>query len=169
MDEVRPRNWSKLRTRLTGRKSGALLRLNLLEPRLVEPLTTVIIPLDDRVLFISLLNCAEFSSRFAKVAQPLDAISGIQFLARGGGGGEARFLGTVGIKGRSEVWQGRLGSFTQFVRWIMGPMGHIPVVLSKRQAQRPFAETLQLLDSYSIAWKEWFGWSKLHSSDNSFE
>jgi len=120
--------------------------LNLLEPRLVEPLTTLIIPLDDRVLFISLLYCAEFSSRFAKVAQPLDAISGIQFLVRGGRGGEARFLGTVGVRGRSEVWQGRLGSFTQFVRWIMGPMGHIPVVLSKRLAQRPFAETLQLLD-----------------------
>jgi hypothetical protein len=57
---------------------GGLRRgLNLLEPRLVESHTTVIIPLDDRVIFVSLLNCAECSSRLSEVAQTLDAISGI--------------------------------------------------------------------------------------------
>jgi hypothetical protein len=70
-------------------------RLNLLEPRLVESHTTGIIPFDDRVIFVRLLNCAEFSTRLSEVAQPLDAISGIQFLAGGRGLGERRLLGTV--------------------------------------------------------------------------
>jgi len=70
-------------------------RLNLLEPRLVESHATVIIPLDDRVIFVSLLNCAEFSSRLSEVAQTLDAISGNQLLASGGGLGERWSLGTV--------------------------------------------------------------------------
>ena len=43
----------------------------------MDPHTTVIIPLDDRVLFVSLLNCSEFSIRLSEVAQTLDAISGI--------------------------------------------------------------------------------------------
>ena len=58
------------------------MRLNLLERRLVDPHTTVIIPLDDRVIFVGLLNCAEFSSRLPEVAQTLDPISGSQLLAR---------------------------------------------------------------------------------------
>jgi hypothetical protein len=62
---------------------------------LVESHTTVIIPFNDSVVFVSLLNCAEFSSRLSEVAQTLDAISGIQFLAGGGGLGEGRFLGTI--------------------------------------------------------------------------
>ncbi len=77
--------------------------LNLLEPGLVQPLTTVIIPPDDRVLFVSLLNCAEFSSRLAEVTQTLDTISRTQFLVVGGRFGEPRLLGTVGVRGRSEV------------------------------------------------------------------
>lgn len=59
--------------------------LDLLERRLVDPHTTVIIPLDDRVIFVSLLNCAEFSSRLSEVPQTLDPISGSQFLARSRG------------------------------------------------------------------------------------
>src|ERR1017187_4161829 len=43
--------------------------LNLLEPRLAESHTTVIIPFDDRVIFVRLLNCAEFSSRLSKEPQ----------------------------------------------------------------------------------------------------
>jgi hypothetical protein len=70
-------------------------RLDLLERRLVESHTTVVIPLDDRVLFVSLLNCAEFSSRPSEVAQTLDAISRTQFLTGGRGLGERWFLGTV--------------------------------------------------------------------------
>ena len=69
--------------------------LNLLERRLVHSHTSVIIPLDDRVIFVSLLNCAEFSSRFSEVAQPLDAISGIQFLVAGRGLGEPWLLGSI--------------------------------------------------------------------------
>ena len=70
-------------------------RLNLLEPGLVESHTTVIIPFDDRVIFVRLLNCAEFSSRLSEVAQTLDAISGIQFLVGSRGVGERWFPGTV--------------------------------------------------------------------------
>jgi hypothetical protein len=62
---------------------------------LVESHATVVIPFDDRVIFVSLLNCTEFSSRPSEVAQTLDAISGIQFLVGGRGVGERWLLGTV--------------------------------------------------------------------------
>jgi phage tail sheath gpL-like len=62
----------------------------------VESYTTVIIPFnDDRVVFVSLLNCAKFSSRLSEVAKTLDAISGIQFLAGRGGFGKWWLLGAV--------------------------------------------------------------------------
>jgi hypothetical protein len=51
----------------------------------VDSHTTVIIPFDQRVIFVSLLNCAEFSSRLSEVAQALDTISGIEFLIGGRG------------------------------------------------------------------------------------
>jgi hypothetical protein len=66
-----------------------------LEPWLVESHATVVIPLDNRVLIVRLFNGAQLPSRFSEVAQTLDAISGIQFLAGGRGFGEARFFGTV--------------------------------------------------------------------------
>jgi hypothetical protein len=53
------------------------------------------IPLHDRVIFVSLLNCAEFSSRLSEVAQPLDTISGIQFLFAGRGLGEPWLRGSI--------------------------------------------------------------------------
>jgi hypothetical protein len=62
---------------------------------LAESRTTLIIPFDDRVIFVSLLNCAEFSSRLSEGAQTLYAISGIQFLVGGRGLGERWLLGTV--------------------------------------------------------------------------
>jgi hypothetical protein len=61
----------------------------------VESHTTVITPFDDRVVFVSLLNCTDFSSRLSEVAQTLDAISGIQFLVGGRGLGERWLLGAV--------------------------------------------------------------------------
>lgn len=69
--------------------------LHLLKRRLVESHTTVIIPFDDRVSFVSLLHCAEFSRRLSEVTQTLDAISGIQFLVSGKGFAERRLLGAV--------------------------------------------------------------------------
>ena len=66
-----------------------------LQPRLVESHAAVIIPLDDRVIFVSLLNNAEFSIWLSEVTQTLDAISGIQFLVGGGGLGERWLLGAV--------------------------------------------------------------------------
>ncbi len=58
----------------------------------------ILIPFDDRVIFVSLLNCAEFSCRPSEAAQTLDAISGIQFLVGGSGLGEAWFLGPVRVQ-----------------------------------------------------------------------
>jgi len=62
---------------------------------LAESLTTVIIPLDERILFISLLNCPELAGRLSEVAQTFNTIPGIQFLAGSGGLGERWSLGTV--------------------------------------------------------------------------
>jgi hypothetical protein len=57
--------------------------------------TTVIIPFDDRVIFVSLLNCAQFSSRLSEVAQTLHAISRFQFLVGGRRLGKRWLLGAV--------------------------------------------------------------------------
>jgi hypothetical protein len=54
--------------------------LNLLEPALLQSHTTVAVPLDQCIIVVSLLHCAEFSRRLSEVPQTLDAISGIQFL-----------------------------------------------------------------------------------------
>jgi hypothetical protein len=72
-----------------------LCGLNLFEPWLAESHTTVVIPFDDRVIFVSLLHRAKFSSRLSKIAQPFDAISGNQFLIGGRGLSERWLLGTV--------------------------------------------------------------------------
>jgi len=69
--------------------------LDLLQRQLVESHTAVIIPFNDRVIVVSLLNSADFSSRLSEVAQTLNAISGIQFLVGGSGFGERWLLGAV--------------------------------------------------------------------------
>jgi hypothetical protein len=61
----------------------------------VESLTAVIIPFDDSVILVSLLNCAEFSSRLSEVAQTFDAISGVQFLVAGRRFGEPWLPGSI--------------------------------------------------------------------------
>jgi hypothetical protein len=61
----------------------------------MESHTTVIIPFDDRVIFVRSLNCTEFSSWLPEVAQTLNAISGFQFLVGRTGLAERRLLGTV--------------------------------------------------------------------------
>jgi len=55
--------------------------LNLLKPWLMEPGAAVIIPFDDRVIFVRLLYCACFSRRLAEVPQTFDAIPWPQSLA----------------------------------------------------------------------------------------
>ena len=67
----------------------------------MESLTTVIIPFDDRVFFVRLLNCAEFSSRLSEVVQFLHAISRIQFLVGGRWLSERCFLARSESGGRS--------------------------------------------------------------------
>jgi hypothetical protein len=82
------------------------------------------IPFNERVVFVSLLNCAEFSSRFSEVAKALDTISGIEFLAGSGGSERGGFLarsasgvapgydkGGCGALGSSRIWLISLVSF----------------------------------------------------------
>jgi len=69
--------------------------LDLLKRRLVKSHMTVIIPFDDRVLFVRSLDIAEFPRRLPEVVQTLDAISGIQFPVVGKGLAERWLLGTV--------------------------------------------------------------------------
>jgi hypothetical protein len=89
--------WSK--SLITDSPSDTLalakLALKLLERRLVKSHTTVVIPFDDRVIFVNLPNRAEFSRRYSEVAHTLDAISGIQFLASAGRFDKRGLLGTV--------------------------------------------------------------------------
>ena len=47
---------------------GMNLIANFLKPRLVQSRSTVVIPLYERVVFVRLLNCSEFSSRLSEVA-----------------------------------------------------------------------------------------------------
>jgi hypothetical protein len=103
----------------------------------VDPHTTVIIPFDFRVIFVCSLNCAEFSSRLSEGAQPLNAISGGQFLLACSGLGERRPLGAVRVRSRSGMRQRRLGSFRQLGYRIAGKMSHIPLSLSKKDEERP--------------------------------
>ena len=57
--------------------------------------TTVIIPFDDRVIFVSSLYCPELSCRLSEVAQTLYPVSGTQFLVGGSGLRERWLLGAV--------------------------------------------------------------------------
>jgi hypothetical protein len=68
---------------------------DLLEPRLVQSHSTVVIPLYERVVFVRLLNCSEFSSRLSEISQTLDAITGIQFRVGSSGLDERWPLGSI--------------------------------------------------------------------------
>jgi hypothetical protein len=71
--------------------------LNFFQPWLMESCSTVIIPFDDRVIFVGFFNCAGFSSRLSEVTQTLDAISRIQFPFGGRG------WASGGLLARSEL------------------------------------------------------------------
>jgi len=71
------------------------LRAAFLELRLVESHPTVIIPLDDRVFFVSSFHCAEFSRWLSEVAHSLNAIPGFEFVIARDRLGEAWFPGAV--------------------------------------------------------------------------
>jgi hypothetical protein len=77
--------------------------LHLLEPRLVQSHTTVMIPLHKRIVFVRLLHGSEFSSRLSKISQTLDAITGIQFRVGSGRLDERWSLGAVCFSRRSSV------------------------------------------------------------------
>jgi hypothetical protein len=76
-------------------RSAPVCLLKLLEPRLVESHSPIVIPFDDRVIVIRLLNRAQFSRRPSEVAQTLDAIAGTKFLIGGRRFDERWFPGAV--------------------------------------------------------------------------
>jgi len=78
-----------------GNSARSLRNLDFLEPWLSKSHTTVVIPFDDRVIFVGSLNGTEFPRRLSEIAQTLDAISGIQFLVGDGRVGECWLLSTV--------------------------------------------------------------------------
>jgi hypothetical protein len=65
----------------------------------VDSDTTVVIPFDERVIFIHSPNRAKFSGRYSEIAQTLDSISGTQILASSRGFDQRWLPGTVGISG----------------------------------------------------------------------
>ena len=69
----------------------------------MESHTTGIIPFDDRVILVRLLNSTEFSTRLSEVAQTLDAISGIQVPVVCRWLGEAWLLGAFRVSGCAGV------------------------------------------------------------------
>jgi hypothetical protein len=68
---------------------------DLLEPRLVQSHTTIVIPLYERVIFVRSHNRSESSCRLSEVAQTLDAITGIQFRVGSSGLDERWPLGSI--------------------------------------------------------------------------
>ncbi len=64
---------------------------------------TVVIPLYDRVIFVSALNSAECVCWFSEVAQTLDAITGSQFRIGGIGPRERWPLGSICVSSCSEM------------------------------------------------------------------
>ena len=69
--------------------------LHPLERRLVDSDTSVIIPFDERIIFIHLSNRPKFSGRHSEVTQTLDAITGTQISASAGRVDKRWLLGTV--------------------------------------------------------------------------
>jgi hypothetical protein len=67
------------------------LSLNFLKPLLAQSHATVVIPLCERVVFVRLLNCSEFSSRLSKISQALDAIAGTAFMTLGYGSAQTSY------------------------------------------------------------------------------
>jgi hypothetical protein len=84
-------------------RADELLSLNFLKPRLAQSHTTIVIPLDDSILFVGSLNCYEFSSGLSKIGQTLDAITGIQYRVGPRGLDERWPLGSVCVSGCSSV------------------------------------------------------------------
>jgi hypothetical protein len=80
-----------------------VLIADFLKPRFMQSHSTVVVPLYERVVFVRLLNCSEFSSWLSKISQTLDAISGIQFQLGSGGLDERWPLGSVCFSRRSSV------------------------------------------------------------------
>lgn len=74
-----------------------------LKPRLTQSHTTIVVPLDKRIIFVRSHNRSESSCRLSEVAQTHDAISGIQFRVGSRGLVDRWSFGSVCISSRSSV------------------------------------------------------------------
>ena len=104
--------------------------------------TTSIFPSDDRVIFVSLLNCTEFSTRLSEVAQTLDAISGIRSWSFAGGSARRGFLARSESAAAPGYDSGGCGALRSLEDRITGDMGHCRLFLGERQEQRPSVSLL---------------------------
>src|ERR1700678_3001218 len=78
---------------LQARRTG--YGLNFLKARLAESHATVIIPFDERLIFVHSFDCTQPPRRRPEVPQTFNAISGVQFLVGGCGLGEPWFFSAV--------------------------------------------------------------------------
>jgi hypothetical protein len=115
----------------------------------VESYSTGIIPFDDRVIFVSLLHCAEFPSRLSEVAQALDAISGTQVLVVCRWLGEAWLLGTVRVSGCAGYDSGGCGALCSLGIGLLMIWVIVHCFFQEARAAR-FAASVLLPDRYSI-------------------
>jgi hypothetical protein len=83
--------------------NGRNLVADLLKPGLMQSHTTIVVPLDKRVIFVRSHNRSEPSCRLSEVAQTHDAIPGIQFRVGSSGSVEQWTFRSVCISGRSSV------------------------------------------------------------------
>jgi hypothetical protein len=94
--------------------TGMDLVADFLKPRLTQSHTTIVVPLDKRIIFVRSHNRSESSCWLSEVAQTHDAISGIQFRVGSRGLDERWSLGSVRISRCSSMRERRLRSFAQF-------------------------------------------------------
>jgi hypothetical protein len=104
----------------------------------VDSRTAVIVPFDNRVVFVCLLNCAEFPCRLSEVAQTLDAISGIELLVSGGGVASEGFLARSESGGDPGYARGGWGVLLSFGmgRFLSSVISSIPFKRSRQRASR---------------------------------
>ena len=133
----------------------------------MESHTTVIIPFDDRVIFVCLLNRAEFPSRLSEVAQTLDAVSGIQVWSFAGGSERRGFLARSESAAAPGYDGGGCGALRSLgirflVIWVI-----VHCSFQEATEQRPSLSSFSLLDQIQhSAWKRTgSAGSELHSSD----
>jgi|SRR5580693_3014339 hypothetical protein len=90
------------------------LAADFLKPRLTQSHTTIVVPLDKRVIFVRSHNRSESSCRLSKVAQAYNTITGIQFRIGSGGRASGGFLARSASAGAPACDKGGSGALLSF-------------------------------------------------------